>query len=294
MGVVIKLYATLRYFTKICRQNRINAYAAQAAFFMVLSIIPFFMVFSSLLRYTSISEGMLLKIITRIMPDYVAPFLLSIVDEVYNRSVGIISVTAVAAVWSAAKGIQALSDGLNAVNDVDEQRNWLVQRFWAVVYIVVFMLAIVMTLVILVFGKSLSRFVANYVPFLNRTMYFLSHFRGLWMLVALIIFFDILFTTLPNRKLTFRGQLPGAAVCGVAWYAFSFGLSIYVSYFNGFSMYGSLTTIALIMLWLYFCMYIMFVSAEINVLCMEDISKWHEKRRQKRITKRDVENVRKE
>ncbi len=249
---------------------------------MLLSIIPFLMVFSSLLQYTSISEGMLLKIITRIMPEYIAPFLVSVVDEVYNRSVGIISVTAVAAVWSAAKGIQALNDGLNAVNDVDEQRNWLVQRFWAVVYIVVFMLAIVMTLVILVFGNSLSKFVAEYVPILSHTMEFLSRFRGLWMLAALVIFFDILFTTLPNRKLTLKGQLPGAAVCGVAWYVFSFGLSIYVNYFNGFSMYGSLTTIALIMLWLYFCMYIMFVSAEINVLYLEDIRRWRKRRKRKK------------
>ena len=50
-----------------------------------------------------------------------------------------------------------------------------------------------------------------------------------------------------------------------AWYVFSFGLSIYVDYFNGFSMYGSLTTIALIMLWLYFCMYIMMMTVEFNV-----------------------------
>ena len=48
-------------------------------------------------------------------------------------------------------------------------------------------------------------------------------------------------------------------------YVFSFGLSIYVDYFNGFSMYGSLTTIALIMLWLYFCMYIMMMAVEFNV-----------------------------
>lgn len=74
---------------------------------------------------------------------------------------------------------------------------------------------------------------------------------------------------LPNKKLTFKSQIPGAAICAVAWYVFSFALSIYVDYFNGFSMYGSLTTIALIMLWLYFCMYIMMMSAEVNVIFNE-------------------------
>ena len=62
----------------------------------------------------------------------------------------------------------------------------------------------------------------------------LAHFRGLVMLALLIAFFDVIFTALPNRKLSFRGQLPGAVICGVAWYVFSFGLSVYVDYFNGF------------------------------------------------------------
>ena len=87
--------------------------------------------------------------------------------------------------------------------------------------------------------------------------------------MLLILFFDIIFAALPNQKLTLKSQLPGAAVCAAAWYIFSFGLSVYVDYFNGFSMYGSLTTIALIMLWMYFCMYIMMMCAEVNVVFNE-------------------------
>jgi membrane protein len=98
------------------------------------------------------------------------------------------------------------------------------------------------------------------------------------MLAILILFFDVIFTALPNKKLAFKSQLPGAVICGVAWYIFSFGLSVYVDYFNGFSMYGSLTTIALIMLWLYFCMYIMMMSAEVNVVFNDYFQKLLSKR----------------
>ena len=90
---------------------------------------------------------------------------------------------------------------------------------------------------------------------------------------------------LPNKKLTFKSQIPGAAICGVAWYIFSIGVSIYVDYFNGFSMYGSLTTIALIMLWLYFCMYIMMMSAEVNVIFNDSIRKWLIKEKEKKKRK---------
>jgi membrane protein len=261
----IKILATLRIFWNKCRRDKINAYSAQSAFFMMLSMIPFLMVFSSMIRYTSISEEMVAKVISHLMPDYISPFIISLVEEVYARDTGITVITAVAAIWSAAKGVQYLTDGLNCVNGLRETRNWFILRGWAIVYTVVFLIAIVFSLLILVFGNSLKGLAEQYIPFLSGFMNVMTYLRGLIVLGALIIFFIIVFTALPNRKLSFKSQIPGAVICGVSWYIFSFGLSVYVDYFNGFSMYGSLTTIALIMLWLYFCMYILMISAEINV-----------------------------
>ena len=240
------------------------------------------MVFSSLLQYTPITEGTLLKMYQTALPDYISAFLISITDEVYNRSVGIISITAIVAIWSAAKGIQYMTDGLNSVNDLEENRNWFVLRLWAIVYTIVFLLAVVFTLVVLVFGNTLHDLAVEYIPLLQSITNLIVKFRGFVLFGILFVFFDIIFTMLPNKKLTFKSQIPGAAICAVAWYVFSFALSIYVDYFNGFSMYGSLTTIALIMLWLYFCMYIMMMSAEVNVIFNESFRKWLKRDRTKK------------
>jgi membrane protein len=278
--MIFKAIGNIKSFLDKCKRDKINAYSAQSAFFIILSVIPFLMVFSSMLQYTSISESVILTIIDRVMPEYVAPFVISLVEEVYNRSVGIISITAIVAIWSAAKGVQYMTDGLNSVNDLQETRNWFILRAWAIIYTVIFLIAIVFTLLVLVFGNSLSRLAAKYIPFLSATMNILAYFRGLVMLAILILFFDVIFTALPNKKLSFKSQLPGAVICGVAWYIFSFGLSVYVDYFNGFSMYGSLTTIALVMLWLYFCMYIMMMSAEVNVVFNDYFQKLLNKRKE--------------
>ncbi|MGN0414121.1 MAG: YihY/virulence factor BrkB family protein [Agathobacter sp.] len=264
--MIWKIIREAREFAVKCKKDKINAYAAQCAFFIILSIIPFLMLFSSLLKYTSITEDILLQVIRRVMPQYVAPFLISLVKEVYSNSMGIISVSAIVAVWSAAKGVQYMADGLNSVNGLEETRNWLVLRFWAVIYTVIFIVTIVGTLVILVFGNSLQNIIVRDFPWIGKLAAILDRCRGIGMLLFLVLFFDIIFAALPNRKLTLRSQLPGALICAVAWYVFSFGLSVYVDYFNGFSMYGSLTTIVLIMLWLYFCMYIMMMSAEFNLM----------------------------
>lgn len=280
--MIWKIIGTVKAFMDKCKRDKINAYAAQSAFFIILSMIPFLMVFSSLLRYTSITEGMILEIIRRVMPDYIAPFMISLIDEVYSRSMGLISITAVVAIWSAAKGVQYMTDGLNSVNDLEETRNWFVLRFWAIIYTIVFLVAIVFTLLILVFGNSLQELATKYVPFLVHAVSLLSRLRGLILLGMLILFFAVIFTAIPNRKLSFKSQLPGAVICAVAWYVFSFGLSVYVDYFNGLSMYGSLTTIALIMLWLYFCMYIMMMSAEINVVFNDSFERWLKRDRSKK------------
>ena len=282
--MIFRLIKSGMAFSRKCREDKINAYSAQSAFFIILSAIPFLMVFSSLLQYTSVTEGMVLEMIQRVMPEYISPFLISLVNEVYNRSMGIISITAVAAVWSAAKGIQYLADGLNSVNDLTETRNWFVLRFWAIIYTVIFTIAIVFTLVVLVFGNSLHGLVTQYVPILEWVTDFLYNFRGLAALGILMLFFDVVFTALPNRKLSFKSQLPGAAICSVAWYLFSFGLSVYVDYFNGFSMYGSLTTIALIMLWLYFCVYIMMLSAEVNIVFNGCFRRWYHSFKERKKT----------
>lgn len=277
--MIWRLIGTVKMFLDKCKRDNINAFAAQSAFFIILSAIPFLMLFSSLLQYTPVTEGVLMNIINHTLPTYVAPFFVSIVDEVYNKSIGIVSVAAVVAIWSAAKGFQYIANGLNVINGLEETRNWFVLRFWAIIYTIVFVIAVVITLVLLVFGKSLKMVILQYVPILAGATEMVLRLRGLIMLGILILFFAVLFQMIPNRKASFRLQLPGAVLCAVAWYVFSFGLSIYVGYFHGFSMYGSLTTIVLIMLWLYFCMYIMMICAEVNVMFEESFEKWMLRRR---------------
>ena len=266
----------VKIFWKKCREDSISAFASQAAFFIVMSIIPFIMLFISLVQYTPITESMVMEMINKLMPTYISPFLISIIHEMYNRSIGIVSVTAVAAVWSAAKGIQYLTNGLNRVYDIEETRNWLFLRLRAILYTLMLLISIIVSLTLMVFGHSLQRLLLKYVPFVSEMTGGIIRLRSLILLAVLIVFFAVLYKMLPNRKATLRSQLPGSIMSAVGWFLLSFGISVYVDYFNGFSMYGSLTTIVLVMLWLYFGMYILLISAEVNNIYEES---WAKKRK---------------
>ena len=259
-----KVMAGFRTFIRKCKEDDISAYAAQSAFFIVLSLIPVVMLFISLVQYTPVTESMIMDSINRIMPDYISPFLIGIIHEMYSNSVGIVSAAAVAAMWSAAKGIQYLTNGLNKVYDIEETRNWLFLRLRAVLYTLMLLVTIVVSLTLMVFGNSLQRLIAEYLPIVAEITQGILRLRSLILLAVLMLFFAMLFQMLPNRNAVFRCQLPGSILAAVGWSLLSFGISVYVDYFHGFSMYGSLTTMILVMLWLYFGIYILLVCAELN------------------------------
>ena len=169
------------------------------------------------------------------------------------------------------------------VNNCQETRNWFVLRFRAIFYTVVLILTLITVLVLLVFRSTLQKAAIRYVPIISHFMSVLIGIRIIIIMGVLIFFFAWIFKMVPNRKASFKSQLPGAILSAVSWYVFSFGLSIYVEYFNGFSTYGSLATIVLVMLWLYFCMYILLLCAETNVVFSDLFHKWRAKLHEKRV-----------
>ena len=96
--------------------------------------------------------------------------------------------------------------------------------------------------------------------------------------IVLVAFSLMIYKFLPNRRDKFRYQLPGAMFSAVGWMIISWIFSVYLDVFKGFSsMYGSLTTIVLIMLWMYFCMYCILLGGELNVLLNGKIFERNEK-----------------
>ena len=185
--MIFRMIIEIKRFTDKCKKDNINAFAAQSAFFLIISLIPFVMVFCSLLQYTPVSEGTLLKVVSDIMPAYISPVVVSIIDEFYNKSIGIVSLTAVLAIWSAAKGVQYMADGLNVINGIQETRNWVVLRFWAVVYMIGFLLALLAALVLLVFGNGIQKILVGYFPFLAHATHLIFQLRSVIMLAVLIV-----------------------------------------------------------------------------------------------------------
>lgn len=221
----------VRTFSVKLRDDSISAFAAQAAFFIILSFFPFVM------------------------------FLLSLLNLLSFRTV-----TVLAALWSASRGMLALVRGLNAVYGLKETRNYFHVRAVSMVYTLCFAALLIATLILLVFGNRLYHFVITRVPLLGDLALLIMSLRSLVTMAILTIFFLLMYLVIPNRKSKLLCELPGALLTAGGWLGFSYLFSFYIDYMQNYAFtYGSLTTLAICMLWLYFCMYILFVGAEINV-----------------------------
>jgi YihY family inner membrane protein len=83
------------------------------------------------------------------------------------------------------------------------------------------------------------------------------------LMFVLSVLFAMIYAYIPNEKLKFREQLTGAMFSAIGWSVFSWCFSIYVSRM-GAGIYGSLSVIILVMIWMYVCMYIVMIGAYLN------------------------------
>ena len=245
-----KIYLVVRDFMRQIKKQDISAYASSSAFFIFLSLIPMIILVCTIIPYTPITKDDFTKVLTDFTPG--------VIDALT------ISVVAIVTLWTAGKGILSLIRGLNAIHDVEEHRNYVHLRIVSMFYTLCFLVAIVIALVIMVFGKLLLEFLLGHLSGVQTILSLLLPLRYIVFWILLTFFFGALYAYIPNKKLPFREQIPGACVTSVAWSVFSFAFSVYVEYSSAYSVYGSMAILIIMMVWLYFCMYIVFVGAFIN------------------------------
>lgn len=252
-------------FAERIRVDHVGAYAAQTAYFLMMSFIPFILFLTAIVQYTPLTYRVVRQVIIGIVPENLQGFVLSIVAEVFSKSIAVLPVSAIMALWSSGKGMQALINGLNTIYHVRETRNWLVNRIYSMLYMFLFVIALIVSLLLLVMGNRIHEVAMEYVPFLGRVIGRILGAKTFLVFVMLFLVFLVLYRYLPNRKATLKSQVPGAFLTAVAWSLFSYFFSLYFAFFpNVSSMYGSLSTLIMVMLWLYCCMNLLLYGAEIN------------------------------
>ena len=277
MKLIRKIVFTVLPFSRQVSRDRVTVYAAQAAFFIIISAVPLIMLLLSLLQFIMpMSQSELSTLALEVIPMSLRSYVVRIIDELYTQtSVPLVSITALTTLWAASRSLYALSRGLNEVYKTSETRNYIQLRGGAILYTIVLLLLLIFSLVLLVFGNKIQLLIEGFFPILADFSAYIISIRTLLSIVLMSLCFALMYKLLPNTRSRFRDQLPGAVFSCLGWIIFSLVYSIYIDNFSNFSYtYGSLAAIVFMMLWLYSCMTIFLIGAEIN---MWILTRYHRK-----------------
>lgn len=259
-----KIIGFVKDFGNSISESNASAFAASAAFFMFLSLVPVIMLFCSIIPYTHIRVDNVTGAFSEFIPIYIEDFIKDVFLEFDKGSIALVSVSALITLWVAGKGFWALIYGLDSSYKVTARSNFVKLRIWGSVYTVVFLIGLIFNLLVMVWGPVIVDMIEEYAPQTVDLLEFLLKFRFLYGIVILIFIFQLIYKFVPSIKLKFFEQFPGAVFSALCWSVISFGFSLYVRYFGGFSMYGSLGTVIITLLWLYYDLYILFIGAIVN------------------------------
>jgi membrane protein len=159
--------------------------------------------------------------------------------------------------------------GLNAIYEVKENRGYFRTRLISMGYTLAFLVVLLLTLVLHVFGGDLLRMLQK-LP-ISEFLLNLLDLRVFLLLVLQTALFCTMFMVLPNERNRLGESIPGALLASIGWQVFTNLYSVYSQKFTSYaSIYGSVYVVALGMLWLYFCICIVFYGGVLNKI----MEKW--------------------
>ena len=239
------------------KEDNINENAASAAFFTIISIIPFFVLLITLIKIINIDKDMIYIILKEFIPSEIKNLLFGVIEEIYSKSAYEISFSLLVTIWSAGKGFFSFSKGIRKIYNIDTNSNF-VFRIVGSIYTLLLIVIIIIFLLLIILGKKIYIFMMREFIIISNIVFILYKFRVILIIVFMTIVFFVLYKILGNKKGVF--DIFGSIFCAVFWQVISYGISVYIDYTEA---YG-LTSLIVFMIWVYLCIYMIFIGAEIN------------------------------
>ena len=251
-------------------RQEVPLYAANASFFLILSIFPTLVVLLAMMRYTGMQVENFTDMVAEMVPSALMPMVNRLVLSAYVKSnVTVLSVSALAALWSASRGMYSFVMGLNAIYEVKENRGYFRTRLLSMGYTFAFLLVLILTLVLHVIEGDLLHMLQT-LPIPNWLLNLLD-LRVFLLLILQTMLFTAMFITLPSRHNRLGESIPGALLASIGWQVFTNIYSVYCQESTAYaSSYGSVYAVALCMLGLFFCICIVFYGGVLNKI----LEKW--------------------
>ncbi|MDT0643866.1 YihY/virulence factor BrkB family protein [Zunongwangia sp. F363] len=164
--------------------------------------------------------------------------------------------------WSANKGTKSLFTGVDIAYGTEKPRGFIKENALTLLFTFG---AVVLIILSMAFIVAFPAFVDHLrLPGPIRTLIG----WGRWLLLALTVVFFLALVyryAPPHHTPAFKWVVPGAILSTLLWLIASWGFSYYVSNFGSYGeVYGSISAIVVLLMWLYLTSFIILIGAELN------------------------------
>lgn len=253
-------------------QDEVIGLSAQLAYFFLLSIFPFLIFLITLIGYLPISLDDLLGLVSQFAPGEAMDLIETNLRQIMEGPKGgLLSFGLIATIWSASNGINAIIRALNRAYGVKESRPYLLSRLIAIILTIAMIAAIIIALLLPVFGKAIGLFLSNYFGVSQSIIAIWDFFRIFISFFVMVIVLAVLYHFAPNKKLRIREVWYGAFFATFGWQLVSLAFSYFVLNFANYTAtYGSLAGIIILMIWFFLSAMVIILGGEINAMMRID------------------------
>ncbi|MFQ6003394.1 MAG: YihY/virulence factor BrkB family protein, partial [Candidatus Zixiibacteriota bacterium] len=243
--------------------------AAAISFYAILSFIPLFLVFISAAGFVLHSSEQALGAVTMLLiktfPTSTTAVFKILSDLIQRKTVfGLIGLAGL--IWAASRIFSAVENAMNIVWKVKKGRAYWHSKFLSLLLV---------PIVVLIMFSSLA-FTAFYTVARNLTIPLIDLkiseatlmsrlFAVLFPIVLGFILFFLIYKIIPYRKVHTKAALIGAIFSGVMWEAAKLLFDLYIKNYAHYQrIYGSLGTLVVMLIWIYYSAFIILIGAEIG------------------------------
>jgi membrane protein len=265
----IPLYDVAAFFWHGILNGSINARASAFSFNFFLSLFPTAIFVFTLIPYIPVPhfQDTLLLLIHDLMPDQVYQTVESTLLDIVSRPRGgLMSLGFILALFFSTSGVNSLIDAFNQTVHKIETRTFLKQQLISVALVLILSVIVGIAIVLIAVGPYFLRFLAeNGILKGGLILYLISYLR--WLIIgAMFLFaFSFLYYLAPAGVNKFRFISAGSMLSTILAIAASVAFNYYVNNFSRYNtLYGSIGTLMIIMIWINFNALSVIIGFELN------------------------------
>lgn len=250
--------------------------SAELSYYLLFSIFPLLLVMSTLMSAMKISQVTILNLLSLLPGD-----IQRVISPIITRYIGSMSpftfisrifVFTILGIYFLSRTMSSLMHTVNRIYGIPNRRGGIGQLIFEVLTAAGLIFAIVFTFILWILGRSIRIFVLRYlhISLPEQLTWLWGWGRFLIAIGLMFLFILILCYLCPNCIMKLKDALPGALFTLVAWIICTVIFSFYITNISQYdALYGSISAIMILMLWLYLTGIVLILGFELNFILMK-------------------------